>query len=110
MFVLWALKEEWVSWQGLWIFSIIPMSIQYLYKDAYEKPFAYVHFHNPLSPTSKISDIEEVVHQGLHSIDEHILHNTEIHYQQMFPKAITKSIDLPSRVLTYVADLIMQRN
>ena len=89
---------------------IIPMSIQYLYKDAYEKPFAYVCFHNPLPSDSKVRDIEEAVHQGLQSIDEHILYNRENLYQQMFPKTTTDSIDLPSRILTYIADLMMQRN
>ena len=87
---------------------IIPLSIQYTYQDDFEKPFAYVHFNHSLSPNAGIIDIENAVHQGLYQIDEHILGIKKLDYIESFTNRSTKPIDIPSKILSFIADVFFR--
>ena len=85
---------------------IVPMSIQYLYRDS-EQPVAYISFQSPLPYTADISQLEQSLHQGLNASTKHHMGVETQTFVPHFPEAQPRTDDLPTRILAWFSGLVL---
>jgi len=81
---------------------IIPVAIQYLYKDG-EKPIAYVSFRDPLPHHASVMDIEAEVKRGLQDIDAFHLGKDNDRFIAHYKRKVRERENLPTRILAWFA-------
>lgn len=85
---------------------IVPMSIQYLYRDS-EQPIAYISFQSPLAYSVDISEVELSLHQGLNTSLRHHMGVEAEAFRPHFPEAQRSPDDLPTRILAWFSGLVL---
>ena len=82
---------------------VIPVSVQYLYRDG-DKPSAYISFQDPLPYHCSVLDIEGSVKRGLTSIDNFHVGKDKDGFKPLYHGGSNKKASLTSRMLSYFAE------
>lgn len=85
---------------------IIPVSIQYLYRDG-EHPIAYVRFQPALPSNTPLSALNQSLQQGLEQITEDHINEASERYTPYYKTSRQNEDDMPTRILSWIAHKIL---
>ena len=81
---------------------IIPVAIQYLYRDS-DKPIAYISFQDPLPHHCSVLDVEASIKRGLTAIDDVHIGKNKDNFTPLFKRNFKDKRSLMSQMLSHFA-------
>ena len=87
---------------------IVPVSIDYLYKDS-EQPVAYISFRSPLPHSTTIAEIEQEIELGLQDIEARHMGEESLDFRPFYTSRSHSDDGLPTKILAWFAGKLLPK-